>query len=259
MQFSSQFPFAIYLGDRPFLLHGIFEFLAIFIAFRYYLFLRKRQQDTIAPLTRWYLVIAAAFGAVLGSRFLGSLENVHAWRASANGWTYFYNNKTLVGGLLGGLAAVELVKLLVNERRKSGDLFVYPLLLGMIIGRIGCFSAGVYEETYGIPTRLPWGMDLGDGLARHPVALYEIGFLAFLWAALHRLARSRPLQEGALFKIFMIAYLMFRFLLDFIKPGQRYAAGLGSIQLACLAGLAYYYRYLLRPSLLLQTRLPYAR
>lgn len=50
----------------------------------------------------------------------------------------------------------------------------------------------------------------------------------------------------------MIAYLLFRFGLDFIKPGYRYALGLGSIQLACVAGLLYYSPVILFPSRLTQ-------
>lgn len=50
----------------------------------------------------------------------------------------------------------------------------------MIIGRIGCFLTGIYEETYGIPTDSVFGMHLGDQYLRHPVALYEIGFLIAL-------------------------------------------------------------------------------
>ena len=38
----------------------------------------------------------------------------------------------------------------------------------------------------------------------------------------------------------MIAYLVFRFLLDFIKPHYPYFSGLGAIQLCCLIGLLYY-------------------
>ncbi|HEY9258193.1 prolipoprotein diacylglyceryl transferase family protein, partial [Chitinophaga sp.] len=153
---------------------------------------------------------------------------------------------------LGGLAGVELIKKAIGERESTGDLFVYPLILAMIIGRIGCFSMGIYEETYGLPTSLPSGMNLGDGLLRHPVSLYEIIFLAALWALLAFISQRWPLVNGGRFKLFMIAYLLFRFLLDFIKPGYRFAFGLGSIQLACLAGLCYYLPTILFPSRLTQ-------
>jgi prolipoprotein diacylglyceryltransferase len=122
----------------------------------------------------------------------------------------------------------------------------------MIIGRVGCFSAGVYEQAYGIPSSLPWAMDLGDGIARHPVALYEIVYLLLLSVALRIVQKKYPLQPGALFKLMMIAYLVFRLLLDIIKPGWRYTLGLGSIQLACIAGLLYYHRYLLHPRTLIK-------
>ncbi len=157
----------------------------------------------------------------------------------------FYQNKTILGGLLGGLLGVELTKKIIGEKNSSGDLFVYPLLLAMIIGRIGCFSMGIYEETYGIPTTLPWGMYLGDNYLRHPVALYEIIFLAGLWVCLVLIEKNRKLESGMLFKIFIISYLVFRFLLDFIKPHFNWPSGLSSIQIACLIGLMYYLYILL--------------
>ncbi len=237
----------MHVGGAALGLHGLCEALGIFVAFRYYLRMRRHSDDAISSEHRVWIVIGAALGAVLGARIIGAVENVPQWMAAPNRLSYFWGNKTLVGGLLGGLAGVESIKAMIGERQKSGDLFVFPLLLGMIIGRIGCFSAGIYEETYGLPSRLPWAMDLGDGIPRHPAVLYEILFLVILWIALARLRRKVVLDSGALFKIFMMSYLIFRFLLDFIKPGWRYAFGLGTIQLTCLAGLLYYSRYLIKP------------
>ncbi|HET7897254.1 MAG TPA: prolipoprotein diacylglyceryl transferase family protein, partial [Flavisolibacter sp.] len=94
---------------------------------------------------------------------------------------------------------------------------------------------------------LPWAMNLGDGLLRHPVALYEIVFLLLLWITLKKLQKKYVLENGALFKLFMIGYLLFRFLLDFIKPHYPVLLGLGTIQLTCLAGLLYYCPFLLQP------------
>ena len=119
-------------------------------------------------------------------------------------------------------------------------MFVFPILLALIVGRIGCFSMGIYEETYGLPTSLPWGMNLGDGLKRHPVALYEMIFLAGLWAAIVLYEKYHILENGMRFKILLIAYLLFRFLLDFIKPHYSFPVRLSSIQIACVGGLLYY-------------------
>jgi len=253
------FPYTLHIAGYPILLHGVLEFLGILIAFRYYLWLKKKQGDPVESTRRLFIVAGAALGAVVGARIIGSLEDIPAWISAPSAWRYFFGNKTLVGGLLGGLAGVELVKRIMGERQPTGDLFTYPLILGMIIGRIGCFSAGVYEETYGLPSHLPWAMNLGDGILRHPVTLYEIMFLILLWLTLAMLNKRYILAPGAQFKVFLISYLVFRFLLDFIKPGWRYCLGLGTIQLACLAGLLYYYRYILRPSLLVTSKSAYAR
>lgn len=250
------FPVYIEIGSSRILLHAILELLAFFIGFRYFLWLRKKRGDNIDRPNRIWIIVGAIFGALIGSRLIGGLEDPSQIPKASNVLLYFYQNKTILGGLLGGLLGVEVIKKWIDERKASGDLFVYPLLLAMIIGRVGCFSMGVYEETYGTVTGLPWGMNLGDGLYRHPVAIYEILFLVILWLSLAHLKRRFSLEEGALFKLFMITYIIFRFLLDFIKPHYTFDIGLSTIQLTCIAGLAYYLPYIIHPRKLL--RLSYA-
>jgi len=227
------------------------EIASFFIAFRFYLYLKRKQGDRISGMNRLYILLGATLGALLGSRLLGGLENPIALATSASPLQYFYMNKTVVGGFLGGLAGVETIKKIIGEKQRSGDLYTYPILLGLIIGRIGCFSMGVHEETYGLPTNCFTGMNLGDGLLRHPVALYEIVFLLLLALMIRWISFRFPTDSGALFKIFMIGYLLFRFLLDFIKPHYTWQVGLSSIQIACLLGLLYYIRYIVQPKKLL--------
>ena len=222
------------------------------MGFRYFLYLKAQHSDAISSANRVWILMGAIIGSVAGSRLLGGIENIPAMQQATNKFLYFYENKTVLGGFLGGLAGVELVKQYIGEKQPSGDLFTYPIILALIIGRIGCFSMGVYEETYGLPTSLPWGLNLGDGLQRHPVSLYEIIFLVLLWIGLVQMEKHYHFANGARFKLFMIAYLSFRLLLDFIKPHYTFNIGLSSIQVACVAGLVYYYRYITRPSLLLQ-------
>jgi len=59
------------------------------------------------------------------------------------------------------------------------------------------------------------------------------------------------LEVGALFKIFLVAYLFFRFGLEFIKPRYFVFLGLTTIQLTCLAGLIYYLPFILQPKKLI--------
>ena len=228
------------IGNTSLSLHLLFETLAMIVGFRYFLYLKSKQPDPIPENNRIWIIIAAALGAFLFSRLLGACEDPAALRNAPNKWVYFYASKTIVGGLLGGLLFVEWVKKILHEKSSSGDLFTYPLILAIIIGRIGCVSAGLSEPTYGVATGLPWGIDQGDGVRRHPVALYEIIFLLVLWAVLKRIETSRSFRSGIRFQLFMISYLVFRLCLEFIKPTVPILIGLSSIQFACIAGLFYY-------------------
>jgi len=148
--------------------------------------------------------------------------------------------KTIVGGLIGGLIAVEATKRRLGILTRTGDLFAIPLCVGMAIGRIGCFLSGLSDDTYGIATDVPWGIDFGDGISRHPVQWYESAWLSLLAIWLVWLAR-KPHREGDLFKGFMLGYFGFRLAIDFLKPGIRFG-GLTSIQWACVIMLLYYCR-----------------
>ena len=156
-------------------IHLILEYLAFFIAFRYYVVLRRKSNDIISSGNRLSIILGAALGALLGSRLIGILENPTVEISEAN-FIQLLNTKTIMGGLFGGLLGVEISKKIIGEKVSSGDLFVFPIILGIFIGRIGCFLSGVNEFTYGKVTTSIFGMDLGDGLLRHPTSLYELFF-----------------------------------------------------------------------------------
>ena len=222
------------LSPHP-LLHPIFETLGYALAYAVYR--RSRAPgagDTLEDEQQWLILAVAAIGALLGSRILGLLEQVFRLHIT---WRTFLlpGGRTTVGGLLGGWIAVGLIKRLRGIRARTGDLFAVPLCLGIAIGRIGCFLAGPADGTYGAATSLPWGVNFGDGVFRHPTQLYEILFLSALGFALHRY-NEKPHPEGAAFRIFLAAYLAWRLLIDFLKP-QPLIFGLNLIQWACVAGI----------------------
>ena len=215
-------------------LHTLFEVLAYTTGYQLYRRSRARTGDFLGDEQRWIIIAAAAIGALLGSRILGILEQAPRLTIT---WRTFLQpgGKTIVGGLLGGWSAVEITKRIRHIHSRTGDLFAVPLCLGIAVGRIGCLLAGLADDTYGTPTSLRWAIDFGDGIPRHPTQLYEILFLIALALALHRY-NQRPHAEGATFRLFLAAYLTWRFLIDFIKP-QPLFHGLNLIQWACLAGL----------------------
>jgi len=145
--------------------------------------------------------------------------------------------KTIVGGLLGGWIGVEIVKRIRGVRASTGDAYVLPLVLGIAIGRIGCFLTGLPDHTHGIGTSLPWGFDFGDGIKRHPTQLYEIGAALVIGAMVYVRSR-RSHARGELFRFFLLLYLLFRFAVEFIKPTYKPYVDLSAIQIASLIGAA---------------------
>ena len=227
----------IRLGSHP-AWHPVLETLAYAAGYAVFRRMRARLGDVVAEPQRWTVLAGAALGALLGSRLLGLAEQwptaLAAWRSGhLLALLFAPGGKTIVGGLLGGWLGVEVVKRARGIRRRTGDLFALPLCVGIAVGRIGCLLAGLADDTFGKPTHLPWAVDLGDGIGRHPVQIYEILFLVligFLVTANFRL------PDGARFRIFMAFYLAWRLVIDFMKP-QPLVHGMNVIQWVCAAGL----------------------
>lgn len=222
-------------------LHFIFELLAYATGYQYYQYLRRQQGDAIAEEHRNWVIIAAIMGAAIGSKLLGFLEHPDLAARAHENVAYFFASKTILGGLLGGVIGVEIAKKFLNITRSTGDLFCFPIILGMMVGRIGCFFEGVSDGTWGNETTWITGMNGNDGVLRHPMPLYEIAVLGCIWLVLVQVRKRVLLQEGVLFKLFMVGYLLWRLGAEFFKPVYIIEPiGISSIQLACLLGLAYY-------------------
>src|SRR3954463_13447992 len=89
---------------------------------------------------------ALGAGAIAGAWAFGSLNT---------GLTAIpHPSHSIAGGLSGGIIAVELYKLARGISASTGAIWVGPLVLGIAVGRWGCFFAGLPDETYGTPTSL---------------------------------------------------------------------------------------------------------
>jgi prolipoprotein diacylglyceryltransferase len=248
--------FPVYIPVGPWTVHPhlFFESLSYFVGFRVYLALRRRAGDTVVVPHRWATLSCAAVGAAVGARLLGWLANPDAGYGAAD---LILGGKTIVGGLIGGVIGVELAKLGMGIRRSTGDLYAPALAVAIAIGRVGCFLTGVEDDTSGVATSLPWGMDLGDGVRRHPTQIYELIVLAAMVVPLWRLARRTMglaaatgadgapatagiLREGDAFKALMVGYMALRLGVDFLKPYPAVLLGLGVLQWAAVATLLYY-------------------
>jgi phosphatidylglycerol:prolipoprotein diacylglycerol transferase len=176
--------------------------------------------------------VALALGAIGGAWAFGS------WNTGLMGVPH--PSHSIAGALAGGIVAVELYKWARGVRGSTGVIWVGPLALGIAIGRWGCLLAGLPDDTYGVPTGLPWGVDLGDGMSRHPVQLYEsAAMLAFLAVYLVALARRAQWTRERAFYLFVLFYAAQRFVWEFLKPYPRLLGPLDVFQLLALAMIAY--------------------
>ena len=205
--------FVIHLPTAPWL-HYVGDMGAWIAAFLGGRWVYAHEQDKVERLARQTApsyFVSLAIGAAAGAWAIGSLNTLRDAHPAIS--------HSIAGALAGAIVAVEVWKLLNGVSRSTGGPFVIPLAAGIVVGRIGCLFAGLSDQTFGVATRLPWAVDLGDGIDRHPVQLYEslamALFLAVYWRALIK-RRSWAIRHG--FHLFVLAYAGQRFAWEFLKP-----------------------------------------
>ncbi len=217
------------LGPLSISVYAVFMLLAFVVGLSVY----RRSAGRAGANTQqiFPIVLAVIFGGVLGAK-------IPVWVISMievpfKDWslTLLLTGRTIVGGFIGGMLAVWWVKRRLNIQARFGNILAPAVALGLATGRIGCFLSGC---CYGTPTALPWGVDFGDGIPRHPTQIYEIIFCLTAFAVIQRrLPTARP---GSLMSGFLTAYFVFRFLEEFLRAGEL-RFGLTPFQWICLAGL----------------------
>jgi prolipoprotein diacylglyceryltransferase len=177
----------------------------------YWVTRRSGRQFPAVPAGDWRYIAVLVFGAGVGAVVLGT---ANLWLSQESGVA-----RSIEGAIAGGILAVELYKRSAHITARTGARFALPLAVGIAVGRIGCYLAGLDDFTYGTPTALPWGHDFGDGIARHPVQLYEsaamTGFAVFYVLRVRRNDRF-VIENG--FYLAVGYYGLQRFVWEFIKP-----------------------------------------
>jgi phosphatidylglycerol---prolipoprotein diacylglyceryl transferase len=215
-QHRMEFPVYLTIGALKLHPHPVFESIAYFVSLR--LALRRFRQNSIASEQRGVIIAGGLIGGIVGAKILAILQHLDLLDTGKVGIEILLlGGKTIVGALLGAIVGVEFTKKLLKVETATGDVFAYPLIIGTAIGRIGCFLTGLSDQTYGTPTSLPWGVDFGDRVFRHPTQLYEVLFMVGLLIFL-KYRERKPYLAGDLFRFYLICYLAFRWAIDFIKP-----------------------------------------
>jgi prolipoprotein diacylglyceryltransferase len=221
--------------------HSAFEWVAIFIGVRLYMRAGRTSWAALGKTRQFAVIFGCVVGAAIGNKAVHWIYHAEQWPLLAQSPWLAVQGQSIVGGLLGGLIGVEIGKRYAGVTESTGDRFVVPILVGLIIGRIGCFIAGLQDDTYGNPTALPWGVDFGDGIPRHPTQLYDILFALAALAVLHVWRPALSRESGLQFKLLLAGYLLWRLLIDGLKPvPYAFPGGLSGIQLVCALALVLY-------------------
>ena len=165
------------------------------------------------------LIFYGALGVVLGGRvgyvlfynFPVFLENPLTIFQIWQGGMSFH------GGMIGVFVALYVFGRKTSKTFFQVSDFIAPMVpIGLGAGRIGNF---INAELLGRPvdSNIPWAMDFGDHIARHPSQLYQAlteGLLLFviLW-----IYSSRPRPLMAVSALFLVCYGSFRFITEFFR------------------------------------------
>jgi phosphatidylglycerol---prolipoprotein diacylglyceryl transferase len=199
------YPLLIHLGRFTLTGYGIMMMLGFLVSG--WIYARELRRRSLDPAIAWDTVVIAVVGGLVGSKLYFAISVGRIGALFARGGLVWY------GGLAGGTAAVMAYMWLKRlPIRVLLDAVSPSLVVGYLLGRVGCFSV---NDDYGLPSRLPWAVAFPNGsppttarvlqeqfhatipagiapdqvLTVHPTQLYEIAlsFLVFwlLWRARH--------------------------------------------------------------------------
>ncbi|HQT90721.1 MAG TPA: prolipoprotein diacylglyceryl transferase [Candidatus Kryptobacter bacterium] len=217
-------------------------------------------------------ILAVIFG-IAGSKILSLIENWGDFLRDPVGMAFSPGGLTWYGGFV--LAAVMI--LWAAHRKgfkfaKVADGLAPALMLGYGVARLGCHFSG--DGDYGMPTKLPWGVNYSNGIVPpsiafrdfphiedkfpggivpnntllHPTPIYEFIAGVIIFYILWKMRRNVK-QDGKLFMIYLVLAGSERLLVEFIRLNPRLLFGLSEAQLFAvvliiigIGGLVYFNR-----------------
>jgi len=203
--------------------------------------LEKRRRE-MSDDRLWVVVaLALAWGAVF-SRLGTWVQHIDPSENDALMQQWLYGNRSILGGLTGAYVGALFGKRVTGYRERTGALFAPAVAAGMAVGRVGC----MLTELPGTVTGHAWGVVLNKtdaalvhapaNVPLHPSFLYEIAFHAVSFVLLWRF-RDRLEEPAGHFTLYLAAYAIFRFLVEFVRGNAVAWAGLTRPQLFLLVML----------------------
>ena len=224
--------------DLPIGTHGFFVLLGVLAAGLVFVHEARRRGQTDERIL--YVVMGALVGGAVFMRLGTWLQHVDLRQNASFAEQWLYGNRSILGGLVGAWLGVHVAKRATGYHARTGDLFAPAVALGMAIGRVGC----LLTEQPGTPTGHAWGITLGPaaaartgspaGVPLHPSFVYEIAFHVAAFALLWFWLRHQPIAAGETLTLYVGAYAIFRFFVEFVRGNEVVWLGLTRPQLFLL-------------------------
>ncbi|MCI9886933.1 prolipoprotein diacylglyceryl transferase [Micrococcales bacterium 31B] len=215
-------------------------FVAVGMAAGVAVFMVEKRRRNMRDERLLYIVLGAVVGAALMARLgtwaqhLDPTQNLSVIDQLARG------NASILSALLGAWVGAHVAKRVTRYPGSTGDLFAPAVALAMAIGRFACF----FTERPGTPTGASWGVILDApaaaytqspaGVPLHPSFLYEVAFHAVAFCLLWFWLRRAPIAQGQLLTLYIAAYGVFRFGVEFVRGNEVVWEGLTRPQLFLL-------------------------
>lgn len=223
----------------PFDTHGAFVALGL-LAGGIVFWVESRRRGVRDPRIP-YLVLGALAGAAVFARLGTWVQHLDLSQNLSLGEQLLAGNASILSALVGAWLGVHIAKRLVKYRERTGDLFAPAVAIALAIGRIGC----LLTERPGMPTAGGWGivldaaqaerLGLPAGVGLHPSFVYEIVFHAIAFVVIWFWLRRLRIAPGEILTLYIGAYAVFRFFVEFVRGNEIAWLGLTRPQLFLLA------------------------
>lgn len=198
------------------------------VAFGAWRVLRRRKE--VPGLGQIYL--GAVCGGFIGAKLVYILSEWSVWRTAPDPLAAALTGKSIVGGLLGGYAGVELAKAALGIRARTGDRFALALPWGMIFARLGCLHAGCCLGA-ACDADHWYAMTDVHGVTRWPAVPAEMLFNLIAGVTLFALNR-RGVWRDRLFDTYCVGYGLFRLVHEIFRDTPGFAYGVSGYQVFAL-------------------------
>jgi phosphatidylglycerol:prolipoprotein diacylglycerol transferase len=215
-------PTVVKFGSFAIHSYGLLLAIAFLVAIQVFLARGRKRglpEDRLSTLSLWLLILA-----ILGGRILFVMTHWDEYKTDPLAIVRLWEGGLMLYGgyilaILGGILYVRRAGLSVW---RVGDAAAPSMALGIGIGRLGCFFNGC---CYGLPTKLPWGIQFPPesysssvfpGEHLHPSQLYMSAAGFGLFALLLAFDRKRRF-DGWLFWTYIAMDAALRFIIDFTR------------------------------------------